>query len=53
MMMNEIESTRTAEEILEMIGKRVRYLESILGKPNELTPQHQNEFEKNLTTLFA
>jgi len=45
MMMNEFESRRTSEEILEMTRQKVRYLESILGKAKELTPQQQDEFE--------
>jgi len=45
MMMNEFESRRTSEEILEMTRKKVRNLESILGKAKELTPQQQDEFE--------
>lgn len=45
MMMNEFESRRTAEEILEMTRQKVRYLESILGKAKELSPQQQDEFE--------
>ncbi len=44
-MMNEFESRRTSEEILEMTRKKVRNLESILGKATELTPQQQDEFE--------
>jgi len=44
-MMNEFESRRTSEEILEMTRKKVRNLESILGKAKELTPQQQDEFE--------
>jgi len=43
--MNEFESRRTSEEILEMTRKKVRNLESILGKAKELTPQQQDEFE--------
>jgi hypothetical protein len=45
MMKNEFESRRTSEEILEMTRHKVRYLESILGKAKELTPQQQDEFE--------
>jgi ABC-type transporter MlaC component len=45
MMMNEFESRRTSEEILETTRQKVRYLESILGKAKELTPQQQDEFE--------
>ncbi len=44
-MMNEFESRRTSEEIFEMTRQKVRYLESILGKAKELTPQQQDEFE--------
>ena len=43
--MNDFESRRTSEEILEMTRQKVRYLESILGKAKELTPQQQDEFE--------
>jgi len=45
MMMNDFESKLTSEEILEMTRQTVRYLESILGKAKELTPQQQDEFE--------
>ena len=45
MMMNEIEPTRTSEEIIEMTRQKIRYFESILGKSKELTPQQQDEFE--------
>ena len=48
MMMNEFESKRTSEEILEMTRHKVRYLESILGKAKELTPQQQDEFETKI-----
>jgi len=44
-MMNDFESRRTSEEILEMTRQKVRYLESILGKAKELTPEQQDEFE--------
>ncbi len=43
--MNDFESRRTSEEILEMTKQKVRYLESILGKAKELTPKQQDEFE--------
>ena len=43
--MNDFESRRTSEEILEMTRQKVRYLESILGKAKELTPEQQDEFE--------
>jgi len=52
MMMNEFESRRTPEEILEMTRQRVRYLESILGKAKELTPQQQDEFETKFHNSF-
>jgi len=45
MMMNEIEPTRTSEELIEMTRQKMRYFESILGKSKELTPQQQDEFE--------
>ena len=45
MMMNEIEPTRTSEEILESTKLKLQYFESILGKAKELTPQQQDEFE--------
>ena len=45
MMMNKTEPTRTSEEIFEMTRQKIRYLESILGKAKELTPQQQDEFE--------
>jgi hypothetical protein len=45
MMMNEIEPTRTSEELIEMTRQKIRYFESILGKSKELTPQQQDEFE--------
>ena len=45
MMMNEIEPTRTSEELIEMTRQKISYFESILGKSKELTPQQQDEFE--------
>ena len=44
-MMNEIEPTRTSEEILESTKLKIQDFESILGKAKELTPQQQDEFE--------